>query len=76
LLQEGRHSGYDVLAAAVEQALAYGCTDPAAVTYLMRAAQSSRSSPAPLDVGELERFERPEPSVTGYDALLLTRRTS
>jgi transposase len=70
LLQLGRRHGQDRLRAAVEEALTLGCHDGAAVRHLLVAAQLARPLPAPVDVGALARFERPPPSVAGYDQLL------
>ena len=70
LLEQGRRWGWDRLTRAVEESLAYGCTDPAAVTYLLRAGQLTRPRAEAVEVGELARFERPEPEMRGYDALL------
>ena len=70
LLEQGRRHGYDRLTRAVEDALAFGCTDPAAVKYLMRAAQLERPRAEALEVGELARFERPQPEMSAYDELL------
>jgi transposase len=70
LLQEGRRSGYARLREAVEEAIAYGCTDPSAVRYLMHAAALSRPVRETVDIGELARYERPLPTLTAYDELL------
>ena len=78
LLQLGRSHGQDKLRAAVEQALALGCRDGAAVRYLLSADQLERAIPSPLGVGDsalhsaqaLAAFERPLPTVTDYDQLL------
>lgn len=71
LLQLGRIYGQEQLRAAVEEALALGCGDSAAVRYLLTASQLERTIPAPLVVGALAAFERPLPTVTEYDQLLL-----
>ena len=71
LLQLGRTNGQEKLRWAVEEALALGCGDSAAVRYLLTAHQLERSTPAPLSVGVLAAFERPLPVVTGYDQLLV-----
>ena len=70
LLQLGRRHGRRRLRAAIEEALAMGCGDAAAVEHLMGARQLARSRPASLDVGALTAFERPVPTVTEYDRLL------
>jgi hypothetical protein len=71
LLQLGRRHGHERLRAAIEEALALGCHDGAAVRYLLTADQLARTCPAPLDVGVLARFERPPPAVGDYDQLLV-----
>ena len=71
LLQLGRTYGQEKLRAAVEGALALGCGDSAVVRYLLRAHQLERTTPAPLAIGALAAFERPQPVVTDYDLLLI-----
>ncbi|MGI5837738.1 MAG: IS21 family transposase [Chloroflexota bacterium] len=73
LLQLGRSHGQERLKVAVEEALALGCKDGAAVRYLLSSAQLERSRPGPLPVGELAAFERPLPKVGDYDLLLMGR---
>ena len=70
LLQEGQRQGWQKLREAVEQALACGCCDQAAVRYLLTSQGLERLAPPPPVVAELERFERPLPTVTNYDRLL------
>jgi len=70
LLQLGRVYGQERLRVVVEEALALGCGDSAAVRYLLTASQLERAVPMPLLVGELAAFERPLPTVTDYDQLL------
>jgi transposase len=80
LLQLGRQlgaQGYERLRAAVEAALALGCSDAAAVRQLLASEDLAHQRPAtaPLDVGELGRlaqYDRPLPEVTAYDQLLRT----
>jgi transposase len=72
LLQVGRRVGYDQLRRAVEEALAYGCVDTSAITYLLSAATLERAAQPRLEVGALARFERPQPSVAEYDTLLVS----
>ncbi len=79
LLQLGRRCGQEKLRAAVEQALALGCRDSAAVRYLLSASLLERAVRSPLAVGDaalsseqaLAAFERPLPTVTDYDQLLV-----
>lgn len=78
LLQLGRSHGQEKLRGAVEQALALGCRDGAAVRYLLSANQLEREIPSPLGIGDwalcseqaMAAFERPLPTVTDYDQLL------
>jgi transposase len=70
LLQLGRRHGRKRLRTAIEEALAVGCGDAAAVEHLMSAQHLARIRPGPLDVGALISFERPLPEVTEYDQLL------
>ena len=70
LLQAGKRYGWDRFRRAVEEALEFGCADTAAVLYLLSAGELRRARAPEVEIGELSRFERPEPEVTGYDALL------
>ena len=70
LLQLGRQHGWEALRKAVEQALELGSTDAAAVRHLL-VAGALRHSELPLpEIGLLERYERPMPALSEYDALL------
>lgn len=56
---------------AVADALALGVADARAVAQLVRAAGAPVPAIDPrCDVGELVRFDRPQPDLSGYDALL------
>ena len=70
LLALGTSEGWDRLRAAVEQALAIGCQDVAAIRHLLMAGRLTKASVAPIDVGVLARYERPQPVLSGYDQLL------
>lgn len=70
LLRLGRTYGQERLKSAVEEALALGCGDSAAVSYLLTSRQTHRPSLIPLEVGRLAAFERPLPDVDDYDRLL------
>jgi transposase len=70
LLRLARSHGQEGLRAAVERSLALGCTDGAAVRYLLTAREPVRRAPEPLEVGTLAAFERPLPEVADYDRLL------
>ena len=67
----GRTHGQEKLRAAVEQALALGCQDSAAVRHLLTTSLLERAAPTPIAVGPLAGFERPLPSVSDYDRLLV-----
>ncbi len=70
LLRLGPRHGWEALKKAVEQALALGCTDAAAVRHLLVASElAHREKPIP-EIGSLERYERPMPVLAAYDELL------
>ncbi len=71
LLQVGRANGYERLSGAVAAALALGCTDAAAVRYLMQSERLSHGHVPPLHLSALAQYERPLPTVTDYDQLLV-----
>lgn len=70
LLQWGRRHGQERLRTAIEQALARGCHDVAAVRHLFSTDALARPEPPLLAVGDLQRFDRPLPAVDAYDQLL------
>lgn len=56
---------------AVDDALSLGVADARAVAQLVRSAGAAIPSiEPPCDVGELARFDRPAPDLSGYDTLL------
>ena len=55
---------------AIESALASDCYDAAAVRHLLHAAELRHTFCEVLDVGGLERYERPLPVMHDYDQLL------
>jgi hypothetical protein len=79
--QEGTRAMIDVLLLArehgparvrraVEEALELGCSDVAAVRYLLSV--GDREQPplaAPADIGALNRYDRPQPRLESYDQL-------
>lgn len=71
LLHLGRTHGEQRLRTAVEATLQLGCQDSAAVRHLVAATQLERMPVAPLQLGLLARYDRPEPGVTDYDRLLV-----
>lgn len=70
LLLAGRKHGYERLREAVEQALELGCTDAAAVLYLMRAEKLQHEQVPKIDIQQLAQYERPLPVLSDYDRLL------
>ena len=65
-----KQHGHERLRAAIEGALALGCSDAAAIRHLVGAADLTRTRSALIDLGELSRFERPLPVMAEYDRLL------
>jgi hypothetical protein len=70
LLALGKRHGWDRLTKAVEESLALGCTDVAAVRHLVTASELVRSHTEPFQLSGLERYERPLPQMREYDLLL------
>ena len=70
LLRLGRQHGWDALQKGIEQALALGCTDAAAVRHLLTAEGLTRAERPLQEIGSLERYERPLPVLNDYDQLL------
>jgi len=70
LLLLGREQGYESLAKAIAQALEIGCTDAAAVRYLMQSARLTHQPVELLELPKLARYEQPLPIITSYDQLL------
>ncbi len=68
----GRVHGSERLRAVVEQALEMGVSDVAAIRYLLDFERlEKRAAPsAALELGWLERYERPQPTLHEYDSLL------
>ena len=65
-----KQHGHERLRAAVENALALGCSDAAAIRHLVGAADLAHTRSAIIELGELSRFERPLPVMSDYDRLL------
>ncbi|MCA1617545.1 MAG: IS21 family transposase [Acidobacteria bacterium] len=70
LLVLGREHGYEKLAQVVTAALEMGCTDAAAVRYLLLAEHLDHVHTEALAISSLSQYERPRPSVSDYDQLL------
>jgi len=67
----GRDHGFERLQTVVEQALDMGVSDVAAIRYLLEIERMEKRAPAEaLEVGWLERYERPQPTLQEYDSLL------
>jgi len=65
-----RPHGHARLHAAIEQAVALGCADAAAIRHLITADDLVRARSEIIELGALSRFERPLPVMTDYDGLL------
>ena len=70
LLKLAREFGREGLRDAIETALETGCTDPAAVQHLLHAGDLIRPLCEAMDIGSLERYQRPLPVMNEYDQLL------
>jgi transposase len=71
LLKLGKQNGHGRLKEAIETALATGCKDAAAVQHLFHARDLNRVPCEAIDIGSLERYQRPLPVVNEYDQLLM-----
>jgi len=86
--QEGTRAMIDVLLLArehgpakvrqaVEEALELGCSDVGAVRYLLSvSSQAPQPVAAPAQIGALNRYDRPQPSLEDYDQLRPTWRAT
>jgi hypothetical protein len=70
LLRLGPQHGWEALRKGIEQALALGCTDAAAVRHLLVAGTLTHGERALPEIGLLQRYERPLPALNDYDQLL------
>lgn len=70
LLKLGAKQGWRKLEEAVQTAVSLSCWDVAAVEYLVGIAQQQRPASEGIEVGWLERYERPLPVMKEYDRLL------
>jgi transposase len=67
----GRQHGYDPMRRAIEQALTLGGSDVAVIRYLLERERTEQRAPAvALEIGWLDRYERPLPDLQDYDRLL------
>jgi hypothetical protein len=69
LIRIGREAGYEKLTTAIEEALAMGCIDVAAIRHLMMSDQLRHGVGEAVDIGSLSAYERPLPSMIEYDQL-------
>jgi hypothetical protein len=69
LLALGKRHGWDRLKQAMEESLALGCTDAAAVRHLVTN-ELVRSRTESFELSGLERYDRPLPEMHEYDLLL------
>ena len=69
MLHLGKAHGHDRLRAAVASAIDSGAHDVSAVRYLLLAKQEPLNLPA-IEIGALDRYERPLPLLNEYDRLL------
>jgi len=72
LLKLYQKHGHHKLQEAIESALANRCYDGAAVQHLLNAQDLQHTSCEAIDVGALERYTRPLPTLHQYDRLLNT----
>lgn len=70
LLLLSKAYGWVGLRRRVEEVLALGCRDAAAVKHLLQAGRLQHQPVAPIEIGELSCYERPVPRLNHYDALL------
>lgn len=71
ILQLGQQHGAARLRQAIDEALRLGCSDVAAVRYLLTAEQLEKKQPEAVELGALISYERPMPTMEAYDQLLL-----
>jgi hypothetical protein len=64
-----RHLPHQALVVGMEAAMGVGSVDPAVVVIEARRAAGDVSAPV-VPIGALARFDRPAPSLSGYDELL------
>jgi hypothetical protein len=67
---------YERLRAVVNEAIKLGCSDVAAIRYLLEEERRKpRERREAIDIGRLTCYERPQPSVADYDRLLASVAT-
>lgn len=70
ILLLGQQHGPARLRQAIEEALKLGCSDAAAIRYLLTAEQLEKKKPEAVELGSLLSYERPQPTMEAYDQLL------
>jgi hypothetical protein len=70
ILLLGQQHGAMRLREAIEEALKLGCSDAAAIQYLLTADQLQKKKPEVVELGALISYERPQPTMEAYDQLL------
>jgi transposase len=70
LVKLRRQHGHDKLREAIEFALSSGCQDAAAIKHLLQADELKHVACQAMEIGFLDRYERPLPAMTEYDQLL------
>ena len=66
----GREHGYERLEQTIRNALKLGCSDAAAIRYLLLASELERKQPEPIDASAFLQYDRPILPLTNYDSLL------
>lgn len=69
LLGMGRTHGHEALRDAIAKTVALGCMDPSAVVLMLNGGEL-RQPAEPVEIGSLNRFDRPQPTLADYDQLL------
>jgi len=70
ILLLGQQHGPMRLRQVIEEALKLGCSDAAAIRYLLTAEQLEKKKPEAVELGSLISYERPQPTMEAYDQLL------
>jgi hypothetical protein len=66
----GREYGAARVRGAVEEALELGCSNVGAIRYLLSVGNMAQAPTAkPVDIGALNRYDRPQPSLDDYERL-------
>ena len=66
----GREYGAARVRRAVEEALELGCSNVGVIRYLLNVDNlEQRPTAKPVDIGMLSRYDRPQPSLDGYEQL-------